>query len=445
MRRVYTFWWCTLVIKSVLAVWIPFSNDEAYYWVWGHHLQWSYFDHPPLVGWLFGLGTFFENFGNAARLPGVWLGHLTLLIWIGILRPYLTEKQLLPWFLLILISPFLGLGSLVITPDVPLMFFWSLSLLLLIKTLETPRLYNYAALGASLGLGFCGKYMIVIFVPIALIWLAASGQWRRVRWSYVPATFVIGLLFCSPVLYWNAQHDWASFRFQIDHGFDSEKWNPGWPAEYALGQILLLFPPIIWLATRRREPNAAKFLQYFGWLPLGFFLYSSFKAHVEANWPIMAHPAILALAFLNAPDGKTVRRTAGFWALATVLILTEVAHHWLPVEQDKLKTAEFTRFDAFLPLARANPKMLFGSYQMASAISYRLRHQHYKIGGMNRRDFYDFIPQSFAHDDHLLIGHEINLPLPEWLWQKGYKRGRTAIVAPELQTSEVDRAKDPDR
>ena len=28
------------------------NPDEAYYWLWGQHLDWSYYDHPPLMVWL---------------------------------------------------------------------------------------------------------------------------------------------------------------------------------------------------------------------------------------------------------------------------------------------------------------------------------------------------------------------------------------------------------
>ena len=37
-----------------LKLWFDLSvspmGDEAYYWMWGQHLSWSYFDHPPLDG-----------------------------------------------------------------------------------------------------------------------------------------------------------------------------------------------------------------------------------------------------------------------------------------------------------------------------------------------------------------------------------------------------------
>jgi 4-amino-4-deoxy-L-arabinose transferase-like glycosyltransferase len=440
VKRFYQIWLIALVVKTALAIWLPFSNDEAYYWVWGHHPQWSYFDHPPIIGWLFYLGTWLESFGNAARLPGVWLAHATLLIWQKIIEPYLDDTNRAMWLLFVLFSPFLGVGSLIVTPDVPLMFFWSLSLLTLLKLLEKPSFNLYAALGIFLGLGFCSKYLIALFVPIALLWLFWSGEWRRIRWALVPLTIVFGLLFCLPVFYWNANNHWASFQFQLNHGLSSNKWEAIWPGEYLAGQLLILFPTVVWLATRRREPMRANFLHFFGWLPIAFFLYTSFRAHVEANWPIMAHPALLSLAFLNAPNSKWLKGTVLVWIFAHLIVFSEIAHHWLPVDPDKLKTAEFTRYDAFAKFAAQHPRNLyFGSYQQAAAISYKLRHQYYKLEGMNRVDFYDFVPQSMPKSDSFWVGAEMNIPIPEKLTEMGYGESQSNQITKEFRLFEVTR------
>ncbi len=420
MKRFSKVWLVALVVKTALAIWLPFSNDEAYYWVWGHHPQWSYFDHPPMVGWLFWLGTWIENIGNAARLPGVWLGHATLLIWHKILEPYLDESKQRLWLLFILVSPFFGGGSLIVTPDIPLVFFWSMSLLLLLRLLDQKSPLLYLALGAALGLGFCSKYMIVLFVPIALAWVFWSGRWRDVRWGFVPLTIVTGLLFCAPVLYWNWKHDWASFKFQLDHGLGSGSRYAMAPVEYVGGQIALLFPPIAWIAAQRREPKEARFLHFFGWLPLAFFFYTSFKSQVEANWPIMAHPAILALAFLNMRDWRWMKITMATWVLAHVLVFSEVVHHWIPVDPSKLKTNEFVRYDEFLEEARQPELLYLGSYQAAAAVSYKLRKQIYKAPGLNRPDFYDYVPH-FPKDDTFKVIAEVSLQIPSWIPQRGYE------------------------
>lgn len=430
-------WWIALAVKVMIAILLPFANDEAYYWVWGHHPQLSYFDHPPMVGWLFSIGTLLENFGNAARLPGVLIGHLTLLIWSEILRPFLDDSKKRLWLLFVLFSPFLGLGSLIQTPDVPFLFFWSLSLLLFMKLLKTPNLSLYAAFGASLGLGFCSKYLIVVFVPVALAWLALSGEWRKVKWLLVPVTVVAGLLFCLPVLIWNAQHDWASFAFQLGHGLGAQKQNPMWPVQYLFGQIGILFPTTIFFALQRKEPKEARILHAFGWLPILFFLSTSFRARVEGNWPSMAHPALLSLAFLNGFSSKWLRGTAILWAVLTTLIFSQVISPWIPLSSKSLKTTELTRFDVLLPYAKEHPDLYMSSYQMAGAVSYKMRRQHYKLEGMNRRDFYDFTPQSRPKSDTFWIAAGMGQDLPPWLTETGYEVKSDRPVSEEFRLIEV--------
>lgn len=432
-----------MVLKTILAIKLPMSNDEAYYWVWGHHPQLSYFDHPPAVGWLMWLGTFFENIGNGARLPGVWLGHFTLLIWRKILEPFMNEDALCFWLVFALFSPFFGIGSLVITPDVPLLFFWSLSLLVLLKLVDHGDARHYAALGATLGLGFCSKYLIVLFVPTSLIWLAVSGKWRKIRWPLVLITIVVGVVFCFPVLWWNYKHEWASFLFQLDHGLKEKNWSISIPLEYLGGQILILFPIVAWMALRRRETREASFLHFFGWIPLAFFFYTSFKARVEANWPLMGHPPLIALALLNAPGSKWLKATIAIWAFVLIGLVVEVNQHWIPVDERVLKTSEFKRFDVFMDLpAKHEGNFYLGSYQAAATVSYRLRRQIYKLNGANRRDFYDFLPQSMPKGDTFYFGGELYQPLPDWALKAGFIEADRHRLNDDFRWVEARRAKD---
>ena len=49
-----------LAVKLYVLVVMPPIGDEAYYWMWGQKLGWSYFDHPPLHAWLLhGMGLVF--------------------------------------------------------------------------------------------------------------------------------------------------------------------------------------------------------------------------------------------------------------------------------------------------------------------------------------------------------------------------------------------------
>ncbi len=393
-----------------------------------------------MVGWLFWLGRAFDFWGQASRLPGVLLGHCTLLIWNELLKTSLDEKSRTAWLVFVLLSPFLGLGSLVMTPDVPLVFFWSLSLLVLLRTLERTSIRWYLGLGAALGLGFCAKYHMVLFVPIALVWLFVSGRWREVRWTRLPYTVLAGLMFCAPVWMWNYQNDWVSFRFQLNHGLAGGPRQWHWPLQYVAGQLALLFPPIFLMALSRRGPRWTHWLHAFGWLPLLFFLATSFSARVEANWPIVAHPAILTLAFLNGHASRWLKGTMVTWLIAMLIVLSQVFMPWLPEGERKLKTAEFRKYDPVVEPTKELSPLFASSYQMAATLSYKQKRTVAKLRGMNRKDFYDFQPMSFPNNDLFYVVTELGQPLPSWVGDTGYVSQLWREITPTLLVIEVRRS-----
>ncbi len=44
------------VISLFQAGFTELMDDEAYYWVYSRHLDWGYFDHPPMVALLIKMG-----------------------------------------------------------------------------------------------------------------------------------------------------------------------------------------------------------------------------------------------------------------------------------------------------------------------------------------------------------------------------------------------------
>ncbi len=250
------------------------------------------------------------------------MGHGTFVIWYFLIRRHLSSIDLSSSLLLALASPLLGVGSSVITPDIPLVFFWSLSILLLLETLKNPKAITYALLGASLGLGFCSKYNIVLFVPTALIALGVTHQFSFVKWKYLVLTVVLGLIFSAPVIIWNAQNHFESFLFQTNHGLGAKSWNPEWTGEYILGQVALITPFLLPLLWRLPAAPNLKILWVFLLLPFSFFLFSSFKGHVEMNWPLASFPALMVLASQENFNPKLRWAYYGLWI--PLLIFTTV-------------------------------------------------------------------------------------------------------------------------
>ena len=61
----------TTVIRAVLAAIVPLTGDEAYFVVWGEHLDFGYYDHTPMAGWWLGAILLLGKSVWLVRLPAL--------------------------------------------------------------------------------------------------------------------------------------------------------------------------------------------------------------------------------------------------------------------------------------------------------------------------------------------------------------------------------------
>ena len=378
------------------------------------------------------------------RLPLVLVGHCTYIVWAKILSA-LNIKHINSWLFIALFSPLLGLGSLAATPDVPLVFFWSLSLLAFIKSINTKSWIWYSLLGVFLGLGFCSKYMIVLFVPSLFIALLYARSFGQIKWAYVPLTIVFGLVFCLPVLLWNHQNEWISFKFQLNHGLSSKAWSYKYVLEYVGGQIALIFPLLLIDLFTKNKTKEAKLLFSFTVFPLLFFLYSSFKAHVEANWPIIAYPSLYALTVLKGSI-KRVQITLIFWATVILILFTQIALEYLPIDNSKLKIYESMKFSVVVSDYKnrsldENTQVFTASYQMASVVSLKANQIVPKLKGLNRVDYFDFRSDSTPSKEKVVLYLQNDQRPPDEVLKLGYKIDNKRKLNQHFQVVELSRTK----
>ncbi|MDZ4661507.1 MAG: glycosyltransferase family 39 protein [Pseudomonadota bacterium] len=416
MNYTVSFFLFTLIVKIILGVVIPLCSDEAYYWVWAHNMQLSFFDHPPMVSWLFFLGIPFERFLSGPRIPGIVLGHITLFIWFKIISPHLDLKKQ-KWLLwALLLTPLTGLGSLIITPDLPLLFFWSVSLLFFLKLTAHKKSTDAIILGAALGLGFCSKYHMVLFFPLAFLWLFHQRRELVLPLTAYVNVAVAFLVFSFPVLYWNYTNDFISFKFQLNHGLGQVTSSPYWSLKYIFDQFILILPPILFLAWRKPENRRLDWLRYFGWGPVLFFLITSLKGRVEANWPLVGIPALVSLAVINSDSSLNwIKGSVAAWASIFVIILGII---FLPLEGFKIsnsKIRELRDMKALLPLTEEYSPLYVSTYQMASLLTYYSRKPIYKLKGVGRIDFFDFLDASMPKDKKFFWIAPSASYLPVWL------------------------------
>ena len=225
------------LIHLALGFSIGFSVDEAHYALYAQHLAWSYFDHPPLVGWIqWPLVALTSSEGIIRLIPELlWILSCYLVYQVtielhqfiqGRNTSYLTSA--LPSasncglfsVLAVIAAPLPHVLAIGLLPD-SLLSPFSLSLMLMaLRWLRQDQfsLGNWLIIGALLGLSGLSKYTGV-FAAFALLlvflssfkkpWITKAGFWL--------AAF-IALLFITPVLYWNWINNWISFKYQIAHG-----------------------------------------------------------------------------------------------------------------------------------------------------------------------------------------------------------------------------------
>jgi len=434
----YVIFFASLIAKLIIGYYLPFSFDEAYYWVWSKHLQLSYFDHPGFVSWLFYLGSPFESWGGAARFPAIIFGHSALWLWYQILKPYLNQREFLIWLCLCLLSPLLGIGLIIITPDIPLLVFWSLSLLLILRGIETQKSLYYTLLGFSLGLGFCSKYHIVLFVLCTAIAIIFSEYIRkRIIYRYILYTFVGGFISSLPVLIWNYQNDFISFFFQVNHGFSNSKsWEWTWPLEYIGGQVLILSPLLVTSLYKSLKQGSMSIFHYYAWPIFLFFLLSSLKSSTEPNWPMVGQLSLLAVVTHQLSNNRGLfKYNLCYWITIYSIFFAAALNQWKWA--DKLREPYY--YEPIYSIAAEYKPVYAESYQMASKLWFHYKKPFYKLKGMSRVDFFDFLPQSTPQEKTFYLIKEKYHELPDWITNKTHNVKELKVIQDRFEVLEISK------
>jgi Dolichyl-phosphate-mannose-protein mannosyltransferase len=300
-----------VALRLVAAAWTPLTFDEAYYWMWSKHLAGGYYDHPPGVALVIRLGTMIAGDTELGvrlvsillALPMSWAVYRTATILFGGRRVAPTATILLN------VTLMAAVGTMIVTPDAPLLVASSFVLFYLAKVLETGRGAWWLAVGAAVGAALLSKYTALFFGPAILIWLVSVPKLRR--WLISPWPYLGGLVslaLFSPVILWNADHHWVSFIKQIGRA-RIEDFRPAFIGELIPTQIAFATPFVFILGVmglyallRRRDgASAARMLiNTTFWTIVAYFIWHSLHARVEANWFGPVYPAFAIAAAVAA-------------------------------------------------------------------------------------------------------------------------------------------------
>ena len=113
-------WW---VLNLLQAAFTGLADDEGYYWYFSQHLDWGYFDHPPMVALLVWLSSWLPG-GLGVRFFATLLQPLYLWLFWRLIRPSdATYRDAVAYFLICFSQPLLQLYGFLAVPDAPLMMF----------------------------------------------------------------------------------------------------------------------------------------------------------------------------------------------------------------------------------------------------------------------------------------------------------------------------------
>jgi 4-amino-4-deoxy-L-arabinose transferase-like glycosyltransferase len=309
-----------LLIHFGFGYLLTLSVDEAHYVMYAAIPAWSYFDHPPLVGWI-------QWPLVALNAPDSIIRLIPQLFWLiacllaralafnlydrqqeRLLQAGVNREAVGLWAIgLVLLAPVMHVLAVGLLPDSLLMV---LILLLMQVTLRLTSTdppsrdlahdhawSRWLTLGLLLGLAGLSKYTAVLPALAVIVALLVGRGWRLLLSPGPWLALMVALLLISPVLVWNAQHEWVSFVYQLKHG-SGGAWHARRLVAFA-GIQLVAYGPLLafgtYLATREiiqtKQWRLAPLLLFF-FIP---FLVTGLMSGGGGSLPHWTAPAWLAI------------------------------------------------------------------------------------------------------------------------------------------------------
>jgi 4-amino-4-deoxy-L-arabinose transferase-like glycosyltransferase len=338
---------------------LDLAADEAHYWDWSRHLDWSYYSKGPLIAYLIRgscelAGEWSQKHTGsltfAIRLPAVLCSSLLLAsLYVLTVQVFRREGLALAVVGVALTLPLIAVGASLITIDAPYTCCWGWALALGYQAVFRGSRWAWLLLGVVVGLGILAKYTMLLWLFSLGLFLLATPDYRRLLLR--PQVWVMGgvaALCCVPIVVWNAQHEWVTVRHVF--GLAGVAPSPDEPRLHWLGPlaylgeqcaVLLGYWFAVWVVAmvaqnpwRETDPG----LRYLWWLSaptfLTFLAFSPKTGGGEMNWPVTAYLSglVLAAAWLGrqlAAPRPAYRRLQAWGLLsacAVGLLLTVFMH-----------------------------------------------------------------------------------------------------------------------
>ncbi|WP_020473327.1 glycosyltransferase family 39 protein [Zavarzinella formosa] len=414
-RIAYIFFWCPYDL----------APDEAHYWDWSRHLDWSYYSKGPLVAWL--IRGSVELFGGislaaqgtmtaAVRVPAALCGGLFLLGIYRLAQSTLESGRLAFWCAaLAAVMPAVNAFSLIMTIDAPYLACWVWAMVFGFEAMRDNRRWKWLAAGFVAALGILAKYTMAVWLGSFVLFLLVNPLRRSLllTMNFWLMVFMASLS-ALPILIWNSSHEWVTFRHVAGQAGVGGPQTAGlrWagPFEFVGSQAALLLGywfviglQAMW--ANRPGQRVETPLSYLWWMSvptLALFTVVSLKAPIQLNWPAGAYVGgtVLVVDFLRRtlPLAGRRRRQLVFGLLGTFLFIGGLGT--VIIHESRWMTRQIARF---LPPDSPEKPTRIRQFDPAA----RLKGWQHLAGELDRirREF-----RESGQDDPILAGLRWDLP-----------------------------------
>lgn len=339
------------LFRFLLLPFMGLMPQDAYYYLYGQNLSLSYFDHPGMIGYQ--LRLFTDVFGQSVfviKFSDFIISSLTIYTFYKLALKFTGSYRANIATLLLTSTLFISILSFNSTPDVPLLLFWTLSVLYLYKAIFEEQKWFWILGGITMGLAFDSKYTALLLQIGLLAFFAFSNKYRKLLLSpWLWCCLLISVLVTAPVWIWNYEHDFVSFLFQSTQrtgSISKFKINFGYFFG-AIGHQLFLLIPILfgvfWFFTCKyikravttlKLPSAKILFLFAFFVPtfVGFFCLTPIY-WVKLNWmmPSYITGIILASFFISK---KLIKYQLIFSIVLHILVALEVVFYIVPIKSD---------------------------------------------------------------------------------------------------------------
>ena len=359
------------IVRIAMAAAFGLGSDESYTVANARTLALSYVDYPPLHAWIVGVWAW------ACGSEAPWIVRLPFIAlfagstWMMYrLSAVLFGMRAGVWAALLFnLAPVFTLPHASwVLPDGPLIFFmlWCACVtarILFADSEPSGKIESWMLAGALAGLAMLSKYHGIFLLAGVFVFLLSWQPGRRVLATPGPwlGALVVLAIF-TPVIVWNAQHDWVGLFFQTQRLTDAHLefgrvfGSIGAQAGYLAPWI---FAPLayVWVVTLWRGPDTPRrwFLAILASGPIILFTLATIFAPGLPHWPmpgwLFMFPVLGAEAAVLAQKRSRLMfgaATASAIALMAVIALfgTDARSGWLAGEAP----ARYTHVDPTIDL-----------------------------------------------------------------------------------------------